>query len=157
MKSVLNVPWKDWWWSWNSNTLATWIWRTDSLEKTLMLGKIEGRGRRGRQRIRWLDGITDWMDVNLSKFWELAIDGRPGVLQSMGLQRVRHHWVAELNRNYREGTQPYLSTENWIKDLLSMALPIWTRPNFPFSLSLPSGSFHRPLILLHQRADTLKP
>ena len=52
-KSVLNVHWKDWSWSWSSNMLA--MWRTDSLEKTLMLGKIEGRRRRGRQRVRWLD------------------------------------------------------------------------------------------------------
>ena len=71
--------------------------RANSLEKTLMLGKIEGRRRRGWQKMRWLDGITDsmeWVWVNSRSWWWT---GRPGVLQFVGSQRVRHDWVTELN------------------------------------------------------------
>ena len=92
-----------------------------------------------------------------------------GLLQGWGLPVAVHAWdvLKEVTSiitstivwpqvNSREGTQLYPSTENWIKDLLSMAPRIRTRPNFLLSQSLPSGSFHKPPTLLHQRADRLK-
>ena len=72
--------------------------RSDSLEKTLMLGKTEGRRRRGWQRITWLDSNTDSIDMNLSKLWEYWWTRKPSMLQSMGLQKVRHDWVTELTQ-----------------------------------------------------------
>ena len=78
----------------------------DSLEKTLMLGKIEGGKRRGWQRMKWLPGITDSMDMSLSKLWSWWRTGKPGVLQSMRLQRFGYDWATELNWDHEESKSP---------------------------------------------------
>ena len=71
--------------------------RTDSLKKTLMLGKIVGRRRRGLQRMKWLDGTTDSVGMSFSNLRSSWWTGKPGMLQSMGPQRIRHDWATELN------------------------------------------------------------
>ena len=103
------------------------MWRVDSSEKTLMLGKIEGRRRRGRQRRRWLDGSPSqwtWVWVGSGSCWWT---GRPGVLH--GLQRIRHDWATELN--WTE-TYPYFKTQKFYFSLKLTEI-ILVPDDFPFT------------------------
>ena len=87
-RSVLGVHWKDWCWSWNANILATWCEELTHLKRPWCWEKIEGRRRRGWQRMRWLDGIPTqwtWVWVNSGSWWWT---GRPGMLQSWGCKEL---------------------------------------------------------------------
>ena len=103
------------------------MWRTDSLEKTLILGKIEGRRRRGRQRMRWLGGITDLMGMSLSKLWQLVID--------------REAWRAAVHRISKSWTQLSDWTKlNWVWPCLPAQDPILPTP----TMKLPQASYPHP-------------
>ena len=101
--------------------------------------------------------VLEWVAISFSR--ELpnpGIEPRDRTQVSHIVDRGFTIWATRPQVNSREGTQLHPSIENWIINLLNMALPIRTRPSFPLSQSLPSGSFHKPLIFLHHRADRLK-
>ena len=85
--------------------------KTDSFEKTLMLGKIEGRRRRGQERMRWLDGITDSMDMSLSKVRELVMDREAWHAAVQGGHKVGHDWATELNSTCCLSGLPAIQTQ----------------------------------------------
>ena len=119
------------------------MWRTDSFEKTLMLGKIEGRRKRGWQRMRWLDCITDSMDMSLSKLWELVMDREAWRAAVHGVVKVGHDWATELN--WVRPTLPclnHLARQCWWIQLCPWARKIPRRRKWQPTLVFLPGESH---------------
>ena len=114
-RSVLGVHWKDWCWSCSSSTLATWWEELTPWKRPWWWERLRAGEEGGRQRMRWLDGITDSTEMSLNNLRELVMDREAvhGVLQSMGSQRVGHNWATELNKSSKLSSKLLLSSINW--------------------------------------------
>ena len=127
---------------WKLQYFSHLIQRYDSFEKTLMLGKIEGGKKRGWQGIRWLDGITNAMDMSLSKLWELVMDREASLAVVHGIQRVRHDWVTE-----RNWTAIFPPEDLWsLLGNLSFQVNLWCQ--------IPRYKHQAPLVFFHSKQCT---
>ena len=111
-KSVLNIHWKDWCWNWSSNNLPIWYKELTLWKRPWCWERLRAGGERDDRRwVRWLDGITDLMDVNLGKLWEIVEDRGAWHAAVHGVTRVRHDW-SRINRHTHTHIHEYLLGSN---------------------------------------------
>ena len=121
-KSSLNIHWKDLCWSWSSNILATWCEGPTHWEMNLILGKTDGKRRRGQQRMRWLDSISKLMDMNLYKLWEIVEDRGAWLAEANGVAKSQtqlNDWTATTTEiHYSKKKKKREREREWEKSLI---------------------------------------